>query len=529
MKRILLPLLILVGLATAWWFWWRPVNRELTERPPRSSSSAPVSPTESTIQVSAVIPYTAIGEAVTKQMPATINDQGRQNVCVDLNETVQKTVEQAIGGDVGKLIGGVARIVTTVVTVNQVRHVCQDVDYRISIERTGPASATLAPSGSAVRVSVPISVSGEVGFSGDVAKALALDRKSFRGSILAFADVSANLGSNWCPTVQVNPDFVWLDKAQLEIAGKVWINIDGTAGPKLKDALGDAARKIPEAINCGQFKAAVSPLWHNYSWPINNGKDVLAYVNLIPKSVGFSGLSYQPDSIRTAIALGTITEVTTAAPTRPSADPGLPEIDRIPATSDRISLNIPLRAGYDELQAAVLNEMGNKDFSAQTPAGLAHVRISEVTIYPADKRIVVGLHFSAHAEKRIANVSGWVFLAAEPSLDASAQTLKLKNVTFTRDLDNALWSVLSAVFKGPIQNALEQEGVLDLKQPIRALRVQVKNNLAAASSKQGVTVAIDDTFLGLKQINLTDKTIEVIVGLDGTADVAVARQIELQK
>ena len=141
------------------------------------------------------------------------------------------------GGDIlnwlGSVVGQATKFITQVVTVNQLRHVCQDVDYRVAIHRDGPVTISAAPSGSALRISVPITVSGEAGFSGDVAKAVALDRKSFRGSILAFADVTADLGSDWCPKVQVTPDFIWRDKAQLEVAGKFWITIDGTTGPKI--------------------------------------------------------------------------------------------------------------------------------------------------------------------------------------------------------------------------------------------------------------------------------------------------------
>jgi hypothetical protein len=524
---VLVGLLLLGG--GIWWFWWQGIDRQLTEKPARSGAATALPATLSSIQANIVVPYTTIADAVTRLMPADFSDQGRQNVCVDLNETVQKSVENAIGGDVGKFIGGIARVITTVVTVNQVRHVCQDVDYRVAVHRDGAVAISLAPSGTALRLSVPISVSGEAGFSGDVAKALALDRKSFRGSILAFADVTADLGADWCPTVQVTPDFIWRDKAQLEVAGKVWINIDGTAGPKIKDALGEAARKIPEAISCAQFKASVTPIWHEFSWPINNGTHPLGYLDLKPKTVGFSGLIFQPDSIRTALALGVSTEVTTAPPVIDNATASLPPIERVPVTSDKLNISVPLRAEYGDLQAALSRLIDGQDFSGTTPAGQAHVRVKEVTVYPAGKRLVVGMQFAARFDSRAADVNGWVYVAAEPWLDESSQTLKLKNISYTRDLDNKMWSLLSAIFRGPIQAALEQKAYLDLKEPIKALRIRMKNDLAAASDKQGIAIALSDSFVGLKQINIGEKQLEIVVGLEGTADVKVSRIVELNR
>jgi uncharacterized protein DUF4403 len=520
---------LLAILVAGWLFWWRPIDRQLTERPKRVADSEPIPPSISSVQVSAVIPYAALSEAVTGVMPQDMSDQGRQNVCVDLNETVKQSVQSVVGGDVGKLLGEVTKVITQVVTVNQVRHVCQDVDYRVAIHRDGPATASIAPSGNGVRVSLPISISGEVGFSGDVAKALALDRKSFRGSIITFADIAADLGTDWCPTVQVTPDFVWTDKAQLEVAGKVWINIDGTTGPKLKDALRDAAQKIPQSMNCEQFKSAITPLWHPYSWPINDGKHVLAYVNLTPQTVGFSGLSYQPDAIRAAIAIGAATDVTTDPDPNVSKALSIPPLQRIDAASDKITILLPLRANYDELDAAMITLLGTQEFIGDSPAGKARVRIKEINLYPAGKRLVLGMKFSAKFERRTADVNGWVYVVAEPWLDEATQTLRLKNVAFTRDLDNKLWAILSAVFRGPIQNALEEKASVDLRERVKALRVLAKNNLGIAAGKQGIRVELNDTFVGLKRINLAEKNLEVLVGFEGTADVAVARVIEAKR
>ncbi len=51
----------------------------------------------------------------------------------------------------GKLIGGVARIITKVVTVGQVENLCLDVDYRATIRRDG--NVIVSPNGDAVRLS----------------------------------------------------------------------------------------------------------------------------------------------------------------------------------------------------------------------------------------------------------------------------------------------------------------------------------------------------------------------------------------
>ncbi len=335
---------------------------------------------------------------------------------------------------------------------------------------------------------------------------------------------SGGSGAGWCPSVQVTPDFVWRDKAQLEIAGKVWINIDGTA----KDALADAARKIPQALDCNQFKGTVAPLWHAYSVPINSGnaKEVLGYMNLTPKTAGFSGLTYQADGLKTAIALGASTEVSTTQLSATNQPIPLPALRRVPATSNKLNLVVPLRAEYSDLQNALTHIVSGQDYSADTPAGVTHVRIKQVTVYPADKQLVVVMQFSAHSQQRIGDVNGWVYLAAEPKLDQAAQSFRLTNISFTRHLDSKLWSVVSAVFSGPIQTAFEQRASIDLKDSIAALRIRVKSDLATEASKQGINIALNDSFVGLKQINVREKMIEVVVGLEGTADVTATQIVK---
>jgi hypothetical protein len=117
-------------------------------------------------------------------------------------------------------------------------------------------------------VSVPISATGQAGFTGDVAKALALDKKNFRGALNAFADISLDIGSDWCPALTASADFNWTNKAEFEIVHNWWINIDGEVGPKLKEKIQNAIADFKTKVTCDDVKKAVTPFWHSYSFPI---------------------------------------------------------------------------------------------------------------------------------------------------------------------------------------------------------------------------------------------------------------------
>ena len=74
-------------------------------------------------------------------------------------------------------------------------------------------------------MSVQVSIDGSAGFVGALANFLKLNKKNFRGALTAQADISLGVNEDWCPTVTATPDFSWSDKAQLEVAGKLWINV----------------------------------------------------------------------------------------------------------------------------------------------------------------------------------------------------------------------------------------------------------------------------------------------------------------
>jgi len=208
---------------------------DLAERPEEKASPATPAKEESLITLNALFPYEILTRALTTALPSDIPIQGRQRVCVDVEVQVQKTVEEKIGGDVGKLIGAVARIITKVITVGQTQNLCSDIDYSASIRREG--DVVVSQNGAALRFSVPVRADGGAGFAGDLAKRLKLDRKNFRGALTAIVDVRMDIDENWCPTIQATPDFAWREKAQLEVAGKFWIDIDAQAGDAIKKAM----------------------------------------------------------------------------------------------------------------------------------------------------------------------------------------------------------------------------------------------------------------------------------------------------
>ena len=151
--------------------------------------------------------------------------------------------------------------------------------------------------------------------------------------------------------------------------------------------------------------------------------------------------------------------------------------------------------------------------------------IHRVNVFPSNERLAIGVDFSAKAEKaNVLDTNGTIYLLGKPVLDARTQTLSFGDVTFSRILDNDLWNAVSLIFRGQIVDAIEKSTAFPLEPSIRDGRMALLRQADAAAKSQGINLAFRDDFVGLKQVNLAKNELEVLVGLEGTADVVMMRE-----
>ncbi len=147
--------------------------------------------------------------------------------------------------------------------------------------------------------------------------------------------------------------------------------------------------------------------------------------------------------------------------------------------------------------------------------------VTGVKIYPSDGKVALALQFSASTGHQIFDTKGTVYLLAVPTLDAGQQTVALKNVSFTAAVDNPLWSTLASVFNGPIKAVIEREASYDLKPKIAELQSKLQSQLTAEAAKQKIALTFNQGFAGLRDIQLEEKTLDVVAVFNGQADLVV--------
>jgi hypothetical protein len=491
----------------------------LSQKPPRSAGEPAIAATPSAIGLALSVPYKVIAGVATSAIPADYSGQDRRPICANLDETAQKAARDKVGGDLGKWLGKAAKSLAHLAPANRQGETCLEADIDYVVHRDGPVTAAAA--GDRLRLSLPLSVTGHAGFAGHLARALGIDHKNFRGALTATADIRLAVGSDWCPRLAVEPGYSWRDKAQLEVAPGAWIDIDRAAGPKIRDLMRSAARKLEQAVPCDAVHRTAAGLWHRYDVPLDLPGDATLHVVATPLSVGLSGVRWRAQDALLTAGIEALVEATAAVPPALPATTSLPPLRARAPGDGRVDLQVPLRVGYDYLQAAVAERLAGRPFTEDTAAGRITIAVTGVEIYPSAGRLAVGLAFSATTPDPQMDATGRIYLVGEPVLDAAAQTLRVRDLSFTPQIDNRLWSVLSAALGKQILAAIQDHLVVDLKERVDPVRDRVTRALRDLAARQGVELALSDVSVEIRRIALADQALEVMVGVKGAAAATV--------
>jgi hypothetical protein len=496
-------------------------ERDLSEAPPREATDPSLPAGPSSVQVSAVVSTAALTEGLDRAIPDSHRIEGTKSICSNTGDSVRDTVGQAVGGELGKRLGEFAGRVADDTMQTRFKEMCHNVNYAVTLVKTGNPEVRSSDQG--LVILLPIGAEGDIGLPGELARILGLNKKSFRGALNALIDISLDITSDWCPEISAKVDFQWTENAQFEILDGWWIDIDRPAGAVLRRQIDKAIKDIDQKIGCDDIRNAVAPKWHQYNiaLPLPEVGADAAHLTVRPTGAGYSGISYRPDSIAAAIQLDAMTEVI-AGPA--PADPGplpLPPLERIDVSARHVDIHLPIRLGYDELDKELNRVFAGKTFTGNLPTGAAKVTIDRVTVYPSGNRLVAGLHFKANLDTRLLDVAGWAYLAARPVLSEDKQTIKLEDVSLTREVDNDLWSLLSDVFNTQIVAEIERSAVFDLEKPITEATAQLQKAVADFKEKSGIDISLENPEITLIAVAPAAQALEAVARFRTEAAVSV--------
>ncbi|MFC3127590.1 DUF4403 family protein [Pseudoroseomonas globiformis] len=390
--------------------------------------------------------------------------------------------------------------------------------YDLAVRRAEPV--VLEEVDGRLRATVDITVNGSAGLSGSLAGLLSLGVKNIDAAARVTADLGLSLDEGWCPAVEMVLDYRWTRKPRLEIIGGVWIGIEEQVRARVEEAMRTLPAQLRSAIPCDQVREAALELWQPQTIVVQLPAAPPLHIGITPEAIGLSELAVRPQDIRVVLALRARTTVSSDPP-RPAPPRFLPPLRQVPDRGGRMRLSIPVRAGYDMIRDWLMTELGSRDLPFETPLGLVTLRIRDLFIYPSDPAIAVAVTFSAELPGFWPDTTGRVVFSGRPVLEGGGSRIRLEDLRFARNLDSALWSVVTLALEPQIRAALSDLAVYDLRDIMNEAVSELRRRLADPAFTGGLRVSLSEPTLRLERVAPENDALTVLGALEAGIDAEV--------
>lgn len=447
----ILVIALLGGAAGGAWYWYQERDRVLSQKPEQRAEQPRIQPEESKLGLQAGIRYVTLEGLLSRLTSEPYSDSG--------SDSWEHQTQVKTKGLPSCHFEGIKLYCKETWVIADGPKISVGYRYDYTVRRDG--AITVRQNDDRVRITVPISASGNAGLRGDGAKILKLHKKNFEGSLTAFLDVSFNVDAKWCPTATVTISHEWRTEARIEVIDNVYVNLASQADKLLDYLKQDAQQKLNELLDCNKLRGRIAPHWRSYSFPLSLPHGQEAYLNVAPKDASFAGMKAEADRISVAARLA-VDAAVAATPTK-AAPLSLPELRQAVGDGGIVTIALPVSATFEQLMQGARTELLGKTFSFDVGGRPGSVRFQEVEIFPSGDRVAVGLRFAADIPGKLFSVSGIVYAAARPKVSSDGLVVSLADVQFGRILDNDLWNALSVLFEGEITDLLTQNTRFDLR------------------------------------------------------------------
>lgn len=395
-------------------------------------------------------------------------------------------------------------------------HVCVGTQYKFDVSR---GDIAITPQGTeGVNVSVPISLSGQGGFRGTGAEILKLDAKNFEAAAVFDVGIVPKVEGDWCPRLNISPSYRWTRSPTVEIVSGVNVGISGQVEDPLNKKFPDLVKAVTDSIDCAQIKAKMAEIYGTRTFPVELTPSQKLYVNVEPTDIGLSNLQVDATAIRLSALLNAKVEVS-GQPLHAALIP-LPPLKKLGAgTTPRMNVAVPLRAPYSAMKSVAKEYLVGKTFEQDTRAGKVKLKVGDVTVYPAaGGKVAAGIDFDADMPGKVLNTKGIVYVTGVPTVQGQ-QVVSLKDVGFTRVLDNDLWILLSVLLESQIKTQIESKLRYDMGPEIATAKTKLAKKLADPAAIPNVKVSATDVQMGVGRIAAGAKDLAIEALFQATVTV----------
>lgn len=377
--------------------------------------------------------------------------------------------------------------------------ICGTAQWNLLVERTSPLQ--MAGAQQRIDASAPLRFTGVVGIRGAAAEALGLSDLQVSGSLITTLSTGMEMHADWCPQLQVDASYQWLEKPTAIWRGKLDFDLETIVNEALDKQLATLQPRLNERIDCQRFRQQLSTYWHSYSFALDipataaSAQPQEVHLNIVPSGFSFSGIHTDTETLGIGFELEGTTVV--ASDALPAESLPLPPLRKVDFKTSRTDFDLLLRADYTQLESVISPLVLEREYSSESAAGKVSVVLKKLDLSSNRDGVTVALDFVAQLPGSRRDTQGTIYLTASPVVDAAGQSLRLDNIRLSRVIDSTLWNLLSSVFEGQIIASIERASTLDLSDHTRKLEQRLLAQLQDPTRTGGVNVRVEDLTIRL--------------------------------
>lgn len=502
----------------------RAADRDLSEVPPRHAGSAlPPQEFQSTIWIPIALNEKVLTDAANAMTPVRISipkATARHSEEVDDPACVAHNAARRL---IGKSANCHRRITLYSVSADTEGLVTRDV----------PIVVTAQDNGLALRTKV----------FGALEASQAGITQTARGVADVGAFIKLDIAPDWTALAQVVPPkgwskhYVWVQRPETRLFNVIPISLGSRTEAILDKEIDTFKSSLPSFIQ-GQLplKDLMSAVWNKAHTVVQVSTKPKVWMSIDPVAIHFGSPTTANGDLLLNLAITSKVSVSTSRPVAPVPEL-LPALDKV-LPSPGFKVVVPTAIGYDAISAELSNAFADQPLRLEEANGQSTISIRHVRVYPAGKRLVVGIKIDADLPNTWLDTRGWVYFLATPEYDPKRRSLVLKSIDFARSVDNRIARATTAALREVLRNKLRRIAVVDLRELLdsaqskanRYLTSTLESSVHKMGESQGIP-AVAGMFaradisggvnaLDSVQIQISDNELTVIPTVSGDFRVA---------
>ncbi|WP_075341462.1 DUF4403 family protein [Tenacibaculum agarivorans] len=367
-----------------------------------------------------------------------------------------------------------------------------------------------------LRIHVPLDIKGTVGFKGDGARLLGLNKKNVKTKIDFFIDTKISFSEDWCPLIKSKINHKWISDPKIEIAGGVWLNLKLPAQLALNNVENELEKEIANKVECTKLQDEIKKWIKPSSFQLTNVSELL-YLNANPQQFYLSDLQVTSSDLTIRFAAKLLLGLSTTKRYENQSQE-LPKLEKYAFKENIIALTVPLAVEYDVLQNELNALLEKEELTYEEKR--TKIKVKEFEIYPSGEALTIGVDISAKLPGNLLSTNGKIYLTAEPHINN--KKFELKNISFSTQLDNEIYPIVAAVFKKKIIKYIHSATQKDLTKQFDQAESILQDKLTEQlKTYNNMDVTVDEIRLDIPYISILEKEFSIPVRLATGVDIKV--------